>query len=67
MIEPNGSDPTWPAWLVTFFEDPQLCPRCGKRQYMLETIFKVDRPSTYEIRLCDFDGCEDHCACHLNR
>ena len=64
MTETNGSEPTW---IATFFEDPQLCPRCGKRQYMLETSFKVDRPSTYEIRLCDLDGCEDHCACYLNR
>ena len=54
------------SWKDAFFDNPDLCPHCGRRQYALETR-QVDKGVvTYGISLCIFEDCEDHCVCHFN-
>ena len=54
------------SWKDAFFDNPDLCPHCGRRQYALETR-QVDKGVvTYVISLCIFEDCEDHCVCHIN-
>ena len=54
------------SWKDAFFDNPDLCPHCGRRQYVLETR-QVDKGVvTYDIGLCIFEDCEDHCVCHFN-
>ena len=54
------------SWKDAFFDNPDLCPHCGRRQYVLETR-QVDKGVvTYDISLCIFEDCEDHCVCHFN-
>ena len=54
------------SWKDAFFDNPDLCPHCGRRQYVLETR-QVDKGVvTYGISLCIFEDCEDHCVCHFN-
>ena len=54
------------SWKDAFFDNPDLCPHCGRRQYALETR-RVDKGIvTYVISLCIFEDCEDHCVCHFN-
>ena len=54
------------SWKDAFFDNPDLCPHCGRRQYALETR-QVDKGIvTYVISLCIFEDCEDHCVCHFN-
>ena len=54
------------SWKDAFFDNPDLCPHCGRRQYALQTR-QVDKGLvTYDISLCIFEDCEDHCVCHFN-
>ena len=54
------------SWKDAFFDNPDLCPHCGRRQYALETR-QIDKGVvTYVISLCIFEDCEDHCVCHFN-
>ena len=54
------------SWKDAFFDNPDLCPHCGRRQYALETR-QIDKGVvTYAISLCIFEDCEDHCVCHFN-
>ncbi len=54
------------SWKDAFFDNPDLCPHCGRRQYVLQTR-QIDKGFvTYDISLCIFEDCEDHCVCHFN-
>ena len=56
--------PETPAWITAFFNDPEYCKRCGKRQYVIVSSYLVGRPVTHEITFCTHKDCIDHCLCY---
>lgn len=43
----------------------ELCSRCGRREYTIESSLLVGRRTHYSLITCDNEHCEEHCHCSV--